>query len=1239
MNHKNALLDVRIVLLWAKIGLTRAISGGAQEGYVMTESHILVKVRNDRIDAFKVAARNAFGAASATAEVILTTPPRAEGPMAAGPAVGATWLRVKVDGGDNPWDSAHSLGVAGSSFAADATGVDFAEPDIRQEWLPTPPAHGPGVATATDTCIFTDQDTSGGKAKGPGPGWNYGNAYSAITAAQEHLSSTPDDKLQRVVIAHLDTGYDPNHMTLPRNLDMGRQRNFVDGAFPDDARDRTPSGGEFLRNRGHGTATLALLAGKKIDGTSPGLPNYVGPIGCAPFAQVIPIRIADWVVRFSTSTMVQGFRHAITSKAHVLSMSMGGLSSAALVDAVNLAYDSGVVLVTAAGNNFAGRPSPKSIVFPARYRRVLAACGVMADGRAYAGLHDGAMQGNYGPESKMATALGGFTPNVPWAVIGCDKLVAMDGAGTSSATPQIAGAVACWLALNFDVVMAYPEPWMRVEAVRRALFTSAAKSTPMMNAAETLEKIGQGVLNAAAALHQAPAVAAELRRLPPAEESWDWLNLIFGGGVSAAPTMPNRQIAMLKLELTQMAQRVAAVDAAIGDPDVPREQVSAAARRRYLEAALDAGNPSKLLKTLLETKLARSQSAAPPIPNSPKPTARRKTMQPPPPQRRLRVFALDPSFAQSLDTVAINTATLHVPWEEGLKPGPVGEYLEVVDVDPASNRFYDPVDLNEPTLLAQDGWPPSEGNPQFHQQMVYAVAMTTILHFEQALGRKAIWAPRNGTKPGRDGKIKPYLYEVPRLRIYPHALRTENAYYSPEKVALLFGYFRAASSPDDVTATGSMVYSCLSSDIVAHETTHALLDGLHRRLQEVSNPDVPAFHEAFADIVALFQHFTIPELVRDRIAQARGRLDAASVLGELARQFGEGTQRGGPLRDYLKPERNAPPYAKTLEPHARGAILVHAVYWAFLKIVDYRTADLIRIATGGSGALPQGALHPDLINRLTDEICKTARHVLRMCIRALDYCPSVDITFGEYLRAMITADRDLVPVDRYHYRLAFIESFRKSDLLPRDVRTVSEESLVWSTLAEPKPVWLKDVLGKINLAWDLAHDRSKLAQLNERNRWAVWEGMKRAFAADPDLCRDFGLIKGLPSYDDDGNEKTAEPGAVTAFEVFSVRPARRIAPDGTFRTEVIVTIAQRQKILMVPGDPSAGWFWFRGGATLIIDPRKESEEVRYCIIKNCGSTTRQERQRSTVAGNFVSPLRALYFGDGSGEPFAMLHGA
>ena len=62
----------------------------------------------------------------------------------------------------------------------------------------------------------------------------------------------------------------------------------------------------------------------------------------------------------------------------------------------------------------------------------------------------------------------------------------------------------------------------------------------------------------------------------------------------------------------------------------------------------------------------------------------------------------------------------------------------MVDVDPASRLCSAPADLNHKHLLAQDGYPPSEGNPQFHQQMVYAVVRTTIGHFERALGRRAL---------------------------------------------------------------------------------------------------------------------------------------------------------------------------------------------------------------------------------------------------------------------------------------------------------------------------------------------------------------------------------------------------------------------------------------------------------------------------------------------------------------------
>jgi hypothetical protein len=102
--------------------------------------------------------------------------------------------------------------------------------------------------------------------------------------------------------------------------------------------------------------------------------------------------------------------------------------------------------------------------------------------------------------------------------------------------------------------------------------------------------------------------------------------------------------------------------------------------------------------------------------------------------RKLRVFAMDPGLTARFDTAVMNEMTLRLPWEK-LEPGPVGDYVAVVDEDEHGKRLYEPVDLNRPDLLARAGLNPSDGDPHFHQQMVYAVAMRTIRSFKRARPR------------------------------------------------------------------------------------------------------------------------------------------------------------------------------------------------------------------------------------------------------------------------------------------------------------------------------------------------------------------------------------------------------------------------------------------------------------------------------------------------------------------------
>lgn len=518
--------------------------------------------------------------------------------------------------------------------------------------------------------------------------------------------------------------------------------------------------------------------------------------------------------------------------------------------------------------------------------------------------------------------------------------------------------------------------------------------------------------------------------------------------------------------------------------------------------------------------------------------------------RKLRVYAFDPSLGRQLLTTRANEIVVSIPAEMefisqqksagGQKSdfrGPVGRYLEVVDYDPVSQLFYDPVDLDDRDLLASQGLAPNVANPKFHQQMVYAVAMATIAQFEDALGRVALWSPRIVRGPNREFEKEEY---VPRLRIYPHALREANAFYSPEKKALLFGYF-VADEESETAIPGTTVFTCLSHDIIVHETTHALLDGMHSRFIESTNADVLALHEAFADTIAIFQHFSHPEVLEDQIAKTRGDLASENLLGQLAQEFGQALGRGAALRDALgsydengvwkrhKPDRQL--IQKRHKPHDRGAILVAAIFDAFLAIYRDRTADLFRIATGGTGTLPSGAIHPDLVKRLSHEAAKAAGHLSRMCIRALDYCPPVDVTFGDYLRAIITADFDLFPEDERRYRIAIVEAFGSWGIVPEGVGSLSVENLLWPSLEDalddsgPTSKAEERVLSA-NLGTLIENPRAILEWIKRRSKEAfAVEQSLRAIASKIALLMSDGVEKRIQTEESEGDFKLATKAA------------------------------------------------------------------------------------------------------------------
>ena len=154
---------------------------------------------------------------------------------------------------------------------------------------------------------------------------------------------------------------------------------------------------------------------------------------------------------------------------------------------------------------------------------------------------------------------------------------------------------------------------------------------------------------------------------------------------------------------------------------------------------------------------------------------------------------------------------------------------------------------------------------------------------------------------------------------------------------------------------------------------------------------------------------------------------------ELAGEFGRGAGRRGAIRQALDDSTDPRRYDEFTEPHQRGAVLVAAFFDAFFAAYRYRIADLVRLAGLSGAGTPGQALPQDLVTRVANEARTAAAMVLTMAVRAFDYLPPANITFGDFLDAVVTADTDLFPEDRDGFRRALVESCRRRGIYPSSI--------------------------------------------------------------------------------------------------------------------------------------------------------------------------------------------------------------
>jgi hypothetical protein len=211
--------------------------------------------------------------------------------------------------------------------------------------------------------------------------------------------------------------------------------------------------------------------------------------------------------------------------------------------------------------------------------------------------------------------------------------------------------------------------------------------------------------------------------------------------------------------------------------------------------------------------------------------------------------------------------------------------------------------------------------------------------------------------------------------------------------------------------------------------------------------------------------------------------------------------------------------------------------------------------------LGEGYLHPDLVNRFTREASKSARHVLEMCMRALDYMPPVEATFGDFLRAIITADADLWPDDHRHYRVAFADAFRSYGILPAGLGTLAVDTLRWTAPESPNAraavAEFVNELSAKHSYWNLPREREQL--------WRALAEWRSDFAQYLEGGKKLGPID------------LSEPFDVIAFDL-----RRRAAFTGDLSLQWVIKVVQQ---------PARG-------CTLLVDA--ETGLIRYQIEKTGG---------------------------------------
>jgi len=347
------------------------------------------------------------------------------------------------------------------------------------------------------------------------------------------------------------------------------------------------------------------------------------------------------------------------------------------------------------------------------------------------------------------------------------------------------------------------------------------------------------------------------------------------------------------------------------------------------------------------------------------------------------VYVQDPHVAESDEGLALKE--IWIGCEPELMAGPTSARIVVVDYDGDMDRLEDPVQWdrrNRRFFFEHEGEKvpltrSHRDRPQFHQVNAWAIVQSVLDMYEATwvLGRSAPWA-----------------FEGNRLTLVPHAGYLKNAFYSRANKSLQFYYFDAGPR---------RIYTCLSHDIIAHETGHAILDGLRPFYFESSSVQTAAFHEFVADLTAIMISLLNNSLRWEVAKVSQGDLSKDTIVAALAEEFGHYASG----RDHLRSATNDKTMSDVegeASPYPWSEVLTGAM-WDILSgmFATYRSRP--KKNTGKPPSDKEALLWA--VNRFR-----------RVAFQPLDFLPPADVQFCDYARAVLRADELVDPVDEDDHR-------------------------------------------------------------------------------------------------------------------------------------------------------------------------------------------------------------------------------